>query len=156
LALVRQASRTDTEAKELERLLGVRQQLEQSLTELAVTVGRRNVASLEQLQASLPAEAAFLVWVDVSDTPSGVQEHWGCVVRSQGQPGWERLPGSGPRGKWTKDDTDLPLQFHDALARSAPAAEIEALAKKIHDQRLVPLSKHLTGVKRLFVAPVNM
>src|SRR5262245_62238047 len=111
------------------------------------------MASLEQLQAALPDEAAFLTWVDVSDGSGAVQEHWGCVVRSRGQPHWEPLPGSGPGRKWTKDDRIRPLQFRDALARSAPAAAVEALARKLHDQRLAPLSKHLTGVKRLFVTP---
>src|SRR5439155_21392213 len=34
-------------------------------------------------------------------------------------------------------------------------AETEVLARKLHAQRLAPLAKHLIGVKRLFVAPVN-
>jgi S1-C subfamily serine protease len=84
-----------------------------------------------------------------------VQEHWGCVVRPQGEPRWERLPGSGPAGQWTRADTELPGRFHEALARAAPAAEAAALATKLHGQRVAPLGKHLAGVRRLFVAPVN-
>jgi hypothetical protein len=49
----------------------------------------------------------------------------------------------------------LPRQFREALAKSAPSAAVEALGKKLHAQRLAPLSNHLAGVKRLFVAPVN-
>jgi tetratricopeptide (TPR) repeat protein len=155
LALVCQSRRTVLEAAELKRLSDERQQVDQSLADLAVAVSGREVATLKQLQAVLPADAAFLAWVDVSDESGAVQEHWGCVVRSQGQPRWERLPGSGTDGKWTRNDTNLPPQFRDALARSAAAAEVAALARKLHDQRLAALAKHLSGVKRLFVAPVN-
>jgi len=155
LALVSRPGRTDAEAAELERLIGERQRLEKSLAELAVAVSRREVATLEQLQAALPADAAFVAWVDVADTFGTVQEHWGCVVRPEGQPRWQRLPGSGPDKKWTQDDGNLPFQFRDALANAAPAAEVEALARKLHGQRLAPLGNHLTGVKRLFVASVN-
>jgi tetratricopeptide (TPR) repeat protein len=155
LALVSRPGRTDAEASELERLIGERQRLEQSLADLAAAVSRRQVAPLEQLQAALPADAAFVAWVDFFDISGALQEHWGCVVRSQGAPRWERLPGSGPGAKWTKDDTNLPSQFRAALAKSAPSAEVEALAKRLHEQRLAPLARHLTGVRRLFVAPVN-
>jgi len=155
LALVTAPRRTAAEAAELERLIENRQQLEQSLGELAVAVNRREVASLKALHSALPADAAFLAWVDVFDQPGQLQEHWGCIVLSEGEPRWERLTGSGPGGEWSSEDTNLPLQFRAALARSAPAAEIEALARKLHEQRLAPLAKHLAGVKRLFVAPVN-
>jgi CHAT domain-containing protein len=82
-------------------------------------------------------------------------QHWGCVVRSRGEPRWERLPGSGPGKKWTREDHNLPSEFREALSRAAPPGVIEALARKLHDQRLAPLSRHLAGVKRLFVAPVH-
>jgi len=153
LALASRAQRTDAEAAELEQLVEQRQQLDKSLAELAVLVSQREVAPLAQLQPALPADAAFVAWVDVDN--AGVQEHWGCVVRPQGEPHWERLPGTGPGGKWTSADTHLPGQLHAALARSAPAAAIDVLAKKLDAQRLAPLGKHLTGVKRLVVAPVN-
>jgi len=155
LALVRRPQSTDAETAELERLLAQRQQLEKALAELAVVVSRREVAPLAQLQAALPTDAAFISWVDVADKTGAGPEHWGCVVRPQGSPHWECLPGSGPDGKWTKADSELPGQLRAALARSAPAADSDALAKKLHAQRLAPLTKHLDGVKRLFVAPVN-
>ncbi len=155
LALATRTKRTVAETDELERLIAQRQQLEKSLAELAVLVSRRELAPLGQFQAALPADAAFVAWVDVGGKSTGVQEHWGCVVRPQGKPHWERLPGSGPDGQWTSADTDLPGQFHAALARAAPAAAIDVLAKKLYAQRLAPLRKHLDGVKRLFVAPVN-
>jgi CHAT domain-containing protein/tetratricopeptide (TPR) repeat protein len=156
LALVARPARTDAESAELAQLTGERQRMEESLAVLAAAVGRRERATLEQLRAALPADAAFVAWVDSSDRSGAwVHEHWGCVVRPKGEPKWERLPGTGPDHKWTKDDTDLPAQLRTALAKSAPAAEVESLAKKLDDQRLAPLAKHLTGVKRLFVAPVH-
>jgi CHAT domain-containing protein len=155
LALVSRPQRTAAEGAELTRLLERRQQLDKSLAELAVVVSRREVATLNRLQAALPTDAAFVAWVDVIDKYSSEQEHWGCVVRPKGEPRWERLPGSGAQGKWVAEDDQLTNQFRAALARSAPAAEIDTLAKKLHAQRLAPLAKHLAGVKRLFVAPVN-
>jgi CHAT domain-containing protein len=155
LALVGRPQRRASEDAELKRLLQQRQELEKSLDALAVAVSRREVATLEQLQAALPADAAFLTWIDVFDKSGAMQEHWGCVVRPKGEPRWERLPGSGSEGKWTHEDGQLATQFRAALARSAPTAEIDALAKKLHAQRLAPLEKNLAGVKRLFVAPVN-
>jgi tetratricopeptide (TPR) repeat protein len=155
LALVSRAPRTAAETAELERLIEQRQALEKSLGQLAVAVSRREVAALDKLQAGLAADAAFLAWVDVSDEFGAVQEHWGCVVLPKGDPRWERLPGSGPQGQWTQADTRLAAQFRAALARSAPAADLDALATKLHAQRLASLSKHLAGVKRLVVAPVN-
>src|SRR5262249_27615355 len=94
LALPRPRPPTQAHAADLERLLAQRQHLDQALAELAVRVSQREIAPLAQLQAALPADAAFLAWVDVA--ARGIQEHWGCVVRSQGPPHWERLPGSGP------------------------------------------------------------
>jgi tetratricopeptide (TPR) repeat protein len=155
LALVSRPQRTGAETAELEGLIGQRQQLEKELAALAVVVNRREMAPLAQFQAALPADAAFVAWLDVAAPDWGVQEHWGCVAGPQGQPRWERLPGSGPGGQWTDEDTTLPDRFHTALARSAPAADSGALAQKLHAQRLAPLSKHLAGVRRLIVAPVN-
>jgi tetratricopeptide (TPR) repeat protein len=155
LALVSQPERTDAEAAELGRLIEERRGLEKVLADVAAAVSRREVATLEQLQAALPADAAFVTWIDIPDQHGAAPEHWGCVVRSRGEPMWEPLPGSGPDGKWVKNDAGLPEQFCRALARSAPAADVEVLARKLHDQRLAPLARHLTGVKRLFVVPVD-
>jgi CHAT domain-containing protein len=155
LALVSRPQRTAAEDAELKRLLNQRQELDKSLADLAVAVSRREVATLEQLQAALPADAAFLAWIDVATKSGDVQEHWGCVVRPKGEPHWERLPGSAAQGKWTPEDDQLTTQFRQALAGSALADSIKNLAQKLHAQRLAPLAKHLSGVKRLFVAPVN-
>ena len=67
------------------------------------------VARLNEIQAALPADAALVAWVDLKPRgpnaadPDG--EHWGVVVRSRGIPAWVPIPGTGPDGLWTKDDT---------------------------------------------------
>jgi CHAT domain-containing protein/tetratricopeptide (TPR) repeat protein len=153
-ALVTRPRRSDAESAELKRLVEERRELDQTFADLGAADSSRRVATLEQLRAALPADAAFVAWVDVAGY-GGLREHWGCVVRSQGEPRWEQLPGSGPDKKWTKDDDNLPSLFRQALAQLAPATDDAPLAKKLHDQRLAPLARHLTGVKRLIVAPVN-
>ena len=154
LALASLLQRQEAQTTELERLVAQRQQLEKELAALAVRVSQREVASLAQFQAALDADTAFVAWVDLPH--DSVRDHWGCVVRAQGEPHWERLPGSGPDGTWTKEDKNLPRQFHSALAKAAPTATINTLARTLHAQRLAPLRKHLDGVKRLLVAPVNL
>jgi hypothetical protein len=90
----------------------------------------------------------------------GNEEHWVCLVRSTGDPVWERLPGTGPDHQWTRQDTDLPGRLRFALAGDrttapASAAEVAALARDLYAQRLAPLDRHLKGVHRLFVVPVG-
>jgi tetratricopeptide (TPR) repeat protein len=152
LALAIQSKQTDAEAKELEQLIEERKGLEKSLIKLAVEASHREVATLDQLQAALPADAAFIGWVGDWHQSSGLREFWGCVVRSGGDPHWARLPGTGPDGKWTKEDYEQHIHVDEVLTKSASASEIEALAKKVYARHLAPLRKHLVGVKRLIFA----
>jgi tetratricopeptide (TPR) repeat protein len=157
LVLATRRTPTEAEAAELRRRIEERQGLDETLADLVAIVSRREVAGLPQLQAALPEDAAFVAWIDGSG-PWDVgppAEHWGCVVRSRGEPQWQRLPGSGPGGEWTEGDSDLPERFRKALAAAAPAAEADGLARRLSGQRLAPLDRHLDGVRRLFVAPVN-
>jgi tetratricopeptide (TPR) repeat protein len=156
LALASLTKRTDAQASELQRLIEQRKELEKSLIRLALAARHREVATLDQLQAALPAHAAFVAWLDEWGPSSGIQERWGCVVRSSGDPHWERLPGSGRGGKWTNEDTELLIHAHKELTKSASASEIDALAKKVYARHLAPLSKHLVGVKRLLFAFSSM
>src|SRR5262249_59637894 len=103
-------------------------------------------------------EAALVAWLGISGF--GFEEHWVCLVRSTGEPVWERLPGTGPGGKWTRQDSDLPARLRFALTGDratapASAAEVTALARDLHAQRLAPIEKHLQGVRRLYVVPVR-
>ncbi len=124
------------------------------------------VASLSEIQAVLPADAALVAWVDIKPTgpnaadPDG--EHWGVVVRSRGIPAWLPIAGTGPNGLWTNDDTGLAERVRTGL-RSRPgtdSADPQPLVEKLRLQRLAPLAKVLDAtadgqpaVRRLVVLP---
>ncbi len=155
LKLVTRLNRSNTDEHELEQLLKQRSTLEDTITSSSTLESERAVASSEQIQTALPADAVLLLWVDVSGN-GGVEEHFACVVRSTSEPKWVRLPGMGADGKWTKDDLHLPSQLRDELSKEFPSqSTIESLAKKLHAQRIVPVLKHLDGVKTLYVVGVH-
>ncbi len=155
LQLLSKQESTDREKDELTKLQVERRTLEAKLAELAVTLSQRELSSLPDVQAAIPADAALVLWVDVSSR-GGAHEHWGCVVRGTGEPNWEHLPGTGTEKKWIDDDSALPTKLREALAsRTASPADIDALAQKLNTQRIAPLAKHLDGVKTLYVVPVN-
>jgi tetratricopeptide (TPR) repeat protein len=117
----------------------------------------RHVWSLERIQNRLPADSAVVLWLDVES------EHWGCVLRAKGPPRWERLPGSGPKGAWTKQDDELPDRLYGALTRRINFSEAKRgeLVKALLAQRLTPLRRHLRkgdglpAVRRLLVVPAG-
>ena len=119
-------------------------------------MSRREVAPLAQLQAALPADAAFVAWVDVADK-SGACRSTGAAWSAPGEsPSWERLPGSGPGGKWTNEDTDAagPAPRRRWPGRPRPRRSMP-WRRNSTPSGWPRWSKHLDGVKRLFVAPVN-
>ena len=66
------------------------------------------------IQAALPADAAFLAWIDLpgeakAKDPSG--EHWAVLLRSTGDPVFHRLTGSGAGGDWGDADSRLPAEL---------------------------------------------
>jgi CHAT domain-containing protein len=154
LALVSNTSRTDAETQELGKLMTDRRELENQLAKLAVAESTRAVADPKAIRAALPVDAALLLWVDGS-AKGGIEEHFACVIRRDGDPVWARLPGSGEQGKWTPDDTRIPSGFREALIQKKPEAEISALAKRLHAQRIAPVAKALAGVKTLYVVGVD-
>jgi tetratricopeptide (TPR) repeat protein len=123
------------------------------------------VARLDEIQAALPADAALVAWVDLNPPgphaadPDG--EHWGVVVRSRGVPAWVSIPGTGPDGCWTRDDTGLADRVRRELRRRpAGAADLRTLVASLRAQRLEPLAKALGAtadgqppVRRLIVLP---
>ena len=124
------------------------------------------VATLNEIQAALPADAALVAWVDIPPAgpnaadPDG--EHWGVVVRSRGIPAWVAIAGSGPDGLWTKDDTGLAGRVRTELRRrpAAGSADLRPLVEKLRTQRLEPLAKALgatadgqPAARRLIVLP---
>ena len=158
--LITRPTPTDAEKGELAKLQAERQSLEARLCELAVILSRREVDTLARVQAAIPADTALVAWVDATAGSVGVQEHWGCVIRSAGDPFWERLPGCGTEKAWTRDDDTLPRRLWQALVgegTTAPAspASVTSLSRQLHAQRIAPLEKHLTGVTRLYLMPVG-
>src|SRR5262249_2972299 len=128
------------------------------LADLAVGLSRRELAALDDVRQALPDDAALVAWLGISGF--GFEEHWVCLVRSTGEPVWERLPGTRPGGKGARQDSDLAARLRFALTGDratapASAAEVTALARDLHAQRLAPVEKHLKGVQRLFVVPID-
>jgi tetratricopeptide (TPR) repeat protein len=124
------------------------------------------VASLNEIQAVLPRDAALVAWVDIPPAgpnaadPDG--EHWGVVVRSRGVPAWIPIAGTGPQGLWTKDDTGLADRVRTELRRrpGAGPADLRTLVERLRTQRIEPLAKALgasadglTPARRLIVLP---
>ncbi len=113
-----------------------------------------NVARLDEIQATLPADAALIAWVDIPPAgpnaadPDG--EHWGVVVRSRGIPAWVLIAGTGQEGLWTKDDTGLAEKVRTELRRRPGAAAVDQrpLVEILRNQRLVPLAKALARLSR--------
>jgi CHAT domain-containing protein len=109
------------------------------------------VASLEEIQAALPADAALVAWVDVAPIgpnaadPDG--EHWGVVVRSRGAPAWVRIAGTGRAGLWTEDDTRLAGRcWMDLWTRpGGNPTNLHAMLEELRAQRLKPLATTLVS-----------
>jgi hypothetical protein len=107
--------------------------------------GLRRVADLAHVQERLPADTALVGWIDAAD------DHWACVVRRQGPPVWIRLPGSGERGAWTREDERLPEQARAALlhAGEQDKEELAETWRRLYRQRLAPVEAALTEKKGL-------
>ncbi len=141
----------------LERLRRQRETLSGQLAELEQAFeaqygafgGQR--ASLEEIQAALPPDAALVGWVDVRDRAGRTSWHWACLVGARGDPVWERVPGSGPAGAWTDQDDRRPGQLRAAVLARGP--NWRELAEPVARQRLAPLEPRLGRVRRLIVLP---
>jgi CHAT domain-containing protein/Flp pilus assembly protein TadD len=112
------------------------------------------------IQASLPTDAALLGWLDLRGKPKAKDpsgEHWAVLLRHAGPPVWVRLRGRGPEDAWVEADDRLPEELRAAL--QAPRGDWQPLAKKLYQQRLEPLAKHLaagdglTAVRHLLILP---
>ncbi len=154
--LVNRARKSKLDNQKLEELIRERQRLTEINLRLAVTESTRSVEPLERIQAALLPDAALIYWIDLIDpTGRAFSEHWACVVRSQGDPHWERLPGTGANGAWTRDDDELPQKLRDALIKNGSATELQTMTQKLHAQRIAPINKHLFGVTKLHTVPVR-
>lgn len=155
LKLALHSAKGDGDKSQSEELERERRMLEAELSELAVSMSKREIATRADIQIAIPTDGAIVYWIDIGNGSTDVEEHWGCVVRSTGEPHWERLRGTGPNSEWTKADWDLPWDFGRALASNTSATDIAEMSSKVYQQRLFPLKKHLDGVTRLYVVAVN-
>jgi tetratricopeptide (TPR) repeat protein len=145
--------RTDAVQTRFEGLVEQRQAAQAELAQLAAALASRQVYDLRRVQAQLAANVALVAWVDGSALTNAADangEYWGCVVRRTGEPGWVRLPGSGPGDKWTEDDDDLPGRLRLALRqRTAAREDLEDLRRQAAAQRLAPLLPQLAATPDL-------
>jgi CHAT domain-containing protein len=154
-ALVAAQSLTPAQTVALEQHRTARRELHAELARLAVALSQHQVASLDQVQDSLPDHAALVYWVDIVDEGGRLDEHWGCVIRGSEQPRWVKLPEDGADSQSRSGHTSLTRQFLQAMNGADPAAELAALAQRLHARRLLPLEQYLDGVTRLYVVPVG-
>jgi tetratricopeptide (TPR) repeat protein len=156
---------TEADRTRFQELAHERQVAQAELDRLAAALTARQVYGRRRIQEQLPADAAWVAWVDVGALPNCADansEHWACVLRHRGDPAWVRLPGSGPQGAWTVDDDDLLGRFR--LAVASPPGQFhedrEELTRRVVAQRLAPLGPVLGArnglplVRQLVVCPV--
>lgn len=155
LLLVSTQKRSAAEQVELDSVLAECRKLSASLAELAASLSKREVASRQDIQRALPVDAAWITWVDVTDHLGKVQEHWACLLRSTGEPVWQKLPAMAKDGKWSAEDNALPSRLRKALTDAASREVVADLARQLHAQRIAPFESQLLGVRRLYVAAVN-
>ena len=154
LPLLSSGKLTEEQKRLREKLTGQRRDL---LSRLAKDIADRSagrVWSLERIRKRMPDDAALVFWVSAGD------ENWGCVLRPQGEPHWQRLPGPSSKGTWALEDVEQPARLHAALAdrNSSPARRRERI-EAVRQRWFAPLVQHLRAegklpaVRRLFVVP---
>ncbi len=124
------------------------------------------VAGLDEIRATLPADAALVAWVDVLPAGPGAAdpdgEHWGVVVRSRGIPAWVPIAGTGPDGLWSKDDNGLAGRVRTELRKrpGTDSEDLRPLVERLRRQRLEPLAgalgataDGLSPARRIVVLP---
>ncbi len=99
----------------------------------------------EDIQCQLPQDAALLSWIDLPELklekdPRG--EHWGIVLRREGEPIGVRLEGKGGGGAWADEDQTLPRRFLEAV-RSPIQSSWADLAQELKKQRIAPVQEAL-------------
>jgi tetratricopeptide (TPR) repeat protein len=123
------------------------------------------VATLGEIQAALPADAALIAWVDVAPVgPKAADldgEHWGVVVRPRGGVTWVPIAGTGRDGLWSEDDAKLASRVGAELRKrhDDDLTGLRPLIERLRNQRLAPLAKALgasdglLAARRLIVLP---
>lgn len=123
-----------------------RARLGADLVSLASRQAARRIVPLDRVRAALKADEALVFWLDLYTI--GIEEHFGCVVRREGPPRWERPPNR----KWEAVDWATSPGLCRAAADPA-APDLAAATAALRGQRFAPLQSHLQGVRRAFVIP---
>jgi CHAT domain-containing protein/tetratricopeptide (TPR) repeat protein len=115
---------------------------------------KRALATLRDIQKHLAGDAALVFWLDVAE----LNEHWACVIRSEGKPFWQRLSGSGTKDEWTAADKNLACGVVQGLADPTRSdKELNGKLDQLRKQRLAIVNPRfkavntLPAVKRLVV-----
>jgi CHAT domain-containing protein/tetratricopeptide (TPR) repeat protein len=119
------------------------------------------VATLSEVQSALAPEAALVAWIDIPPAgpnaadPDG--EHWGVVVRARGAPNWVAIQGTGTKGRWTPEDTELAGQVRAELTRRRvlEPRDWQRLVAKLRVRRLDPL-QHALGATAEGLPPARL
>ncbi len=144
-------------AKPFEALKRQRAQASIALGELLAELVRVHgdvegrVATLHEIQAVLPPDAALITWVDTlplgptAADPDG--EHWGVAVRARGVPAWVPIDGTDSDGRWSEDDKALAERVRAELRTCSDVgrAELTCLLNRLRAQRLEPLDEALAA-----------
>lgn len=123
--------------------------LRKAVIQAAAERSAKQIWPLEKIQPTIPADAAIVLWLDVR------KEHWACILRHSGQPIWQRLAGTGPDKRWTKEDNTLPQRSYEAALVRPNHPERDKLLAALRAQRLDPLLPHLQGIRHLLVVPTD-
>ncbi len=111
-------------------------------SELFATASEGAVLPLQRIQRSIPDDAALVLWIEE------LRERWGCVVRSQGAPIWQKLANP--------TNAKLAKQLYSALTDpSSGDRQRGKLLAAFRKERLDPLRPHLGGVRQLFLVPTG-
>jgi CHAT domain-containing protein/tetratricopeptide (TPR) repeat protein len=142
--------------KELDALLDRRLKAQEEMTRFGHDLEEKygpaegKVFDLKTIQAALPDDTALVAWIDIAAAPKAADangEHWAVLLRSRGEPAFQRLRGSGPGGDWTAEDGDLPGQLRTALVEHRGGWR--RLARQLAEQRLEPVRKQMAPIDRL-------
>lgn len=132
-----------------------RKVIDDQLAKLAVSASSKLVATQQEIQRRIPADSAMVIWVDVFTRSQTVSEHWACVLRSEGEPQWTRLPGRGKNGAWTEEDLSLADRFRESITRSPKSATLAELTRQLQAQRIEPIRAQFSGVKNVRIVAID-